>query len=135
MSTLSEAVRETRPTNIAPALRSSTSGPTSGPTLHLTGSLSSYIGAHIAESGYVGNRDLEFTESRKPPKSEVLQKFDPTIAMVIATIEKQAEPDWTAPFSGDAVFKNRLNAFLRLAGHLYQHTGQIIYLSRELQKS
>jgi len=58
--------------------------------------------------------DLEFTESRKPPKSEALQKFDQTIAMVIATIEKQSESEWTAPFSGDAIFKNRPNAFLRL---------------------
>jgi hypothetical protein len=56
--------------------------------LHLTGSISYFIGSHIAESGYVRNRDLEFTESRKAPKSEVLQKFDQTIAMVIATTRK-----------------------------------------------
>ena len=103
--------------------------------LHLTGSLSYYIGSNIAESGYVRNRDLEFTDSGKPPKSEVLEKFDQTIAMVIATIEKQSASDWAAPFSGDAFFKNRLNAFVRLASHLYHHIGQIIYLSRELQKS
>ena len=31
--------------------------------LHLTGSLSYYIGSNNAESGYVRNRDLEFTDS------------------------------------------------------------------------
>jgi hypothetical protein len=105
--------------------------------LHLTGNLSYYIGAQIAGTGYVRNRDLEFTESRKPAKNEVLQKFDQTMGMVIATIEKQSESDWLASFSGerDAVSKNRLTAFVRLASHLYHHIGQLIYLHRELRKS
>jgi uncharacterized damage-inducible protein DinB len=104
--------------------------------LHLTGNLSYYIGARIAGTGYVRERDLEFSEPRKLPKAEVLQKFDETIAMVIGTIEKQSESGWTAPFSGerDTVSKNRLTAFVRLASHLYHHIGQIIYLSRELRK-
>src|SRR4249919_3120191 len=49
--------------------------------LHLTGNLSYYIGAQVAGTGYVRNRDLEFTEMRKPSKAEVLQNFDETIAM------------------------------------------------------
>ena len=36
--------------------------------LHLTGNLNYYIGARIAETGYVRNRDLEFTESGGLPK-------------------------------------------------------------------
>jgi hypothetical protein len=40
--------------------------------LHLTGNLSYYIGARIAETGYVRNRDREFTETERPPKEEVL---------------------------------------------------------------
>ena len=105
--------------------------------LHLTGNLSYYIGARIADSGYIRNRDLEFTESRKPPKAEALRKFDETIALVIATIEKQSESDWTASYTAerDTTSKNRLDIFLRCASHLYHHIGQIIYLSRELQKS
>jgi hypothetical protein len=39
--------------------------------LHLTGNLSYYVGAQIAKTGYVRNRDLEFSEPRKPPKVEV----------------------------------------------------------------
>jgi uncharacterized damage-inducible protein DinB len=103
--------------------------------LHLTGNLSYYIGTRIAESGYIRNRDLEFTESRKPPKAEVLQRFDETVALVIATIENQSEPDWSAPYSAerDTTSKNRLDVFLRCASHLYHHLGQIIYLTRELQ--
>jgi len=105
--------------------------------LHLTGNLSYYVGARIAQTGYVRNRDLEFTESRKPSKAEVLDKFDETISVVIATIEKQSEADWTAPYSAEREpeSKDRLTLFLRCASHLYHHIGQIIYLSRELRKS
>jgi Protein of unknown function (DUF1572) len=67
--------------------------------LHLTGNLSYYVGAQIASTGYVRNRDLEFSEPRKLPKAEVLHKFDETIAMVLAAIEKQSEADWTAAYT------------------------------------
>jgi uncharacterized damage-inducible protein DinB len=105
--------------------------------LHLTGNLSYYIGAQIAGTGYVRNRDLEFSEPRKLPKAEVLRKFDETIAMAIATIEKQEEADWTAPYSAEREpdSKNRITLILRCASHLYHHVGQIIYLSRELRKA
>jgi uncharacterized damage-inducible protein DinB len=105
--------------------------------LHLTGNLSYYVGTQIAQTGYVRNRDQEFTESQKPSKAAVLQKFDETMAMVIATIEKQTESDWTAPYTAEREpsAKNRVTLFLRCATHLYHHIGQIIYLSTELQKS
>jgi len=105
--------------------------------LHLTGNLSYYVGAQIAKTGYVRNRDLEFSEPRKLPKAEVLRKFDETISMVIATIEKQAEADWTALYTAEREpdSKNRVTLILRCASHLYHHVGQIIYLSRELRRS
>ncbi len=104
--------------------------------LHLTGNLSYYVGAQIARTGYVRHRDLEFSEPQRPPKADVLRKFDETMAMVIATIEKQQEADWTAPYSAerDPHAKNRVTLLLRCASHLYHHVGQIIYLSRELRK-
>jgi hypothetical protein len=104
--------------------------------LHLTGNLSYYLGSRVAETGYVRNRDLEFTETRRPLKSEVLRKFDDTIAMVIATIEKQAEPDWILPYTAEREPEapNRFTIFLRCATHFYHHVGQINYLSRELTK-
>jgi len=105
--------------------------------LHLTGNLSYYVGARIAGTGYVRNRDLEFSEPRKLPKAGVLRKFDETIAMVIATIEKQTETDWTAPYTAEREpdSKNRITLIFRCASHLYHHVGQIIYLSTELQKT
>jgi uncharacterized damage-inducible protein DinB len=105
--------------------------------LHLTGNLSYYIGAQVAKTGYIRNRDLEFTESRRPSKSEVLRKFDETIAMVIATIKSQSEAGWTAAYTGerDPEAHDRFTIFLRCASHLYHHVGQINYLSRELTRT
>ncbi len=105
--------------------------------LHLTGNLSYYVGAQIAKTGYIRNRDLEFSEPQKLPKAEVLRKFDEAISMVIATVEKQTEADWTAPYSAEREpdSKNRITLILRCASHLYHHVGQIIYLSRELRKT
>jgi|SRR5271157_2784137 len=105
--------------------------------LHLTGNLSYYVGARIAENGYIRNRDLEFTESRRPSNVEVLRKFDDAIALVIATIERQSEADWTSPYSAEREpeAKNRFTLFLRCATHFYHHVGQINYLCRELAKA
>jgi uncharacterized damage-inducible protein DinB len=104
--------------------------------LHLTGNLSYYIGARVAETGYVRNRDLEFTEPKPRPKQEVLAAFDQAIAMVVHTIRKQKAEDWLKPYSAEREpeAKERFNIFLRSAGHAYHHVGQIIYLANELKK-
>jgi len=102
--------------------------------LHLTGNLSYYVGARIADSGYLRNRDLEFSETRRPAKSEVLGKFDEAIALVLETVRRQSESSWTLAYSAERQpdATNRLAAFLRCAVHLDHHVGQIIYLSRAL---
>ena len=104
--------------------------------LHLTGNLGYYIGAQVAKTGYTRNRDLEFTESRRPSKSEVLRKFDETVAMVITTINVQSDADWTAAYTAEREPEahDRFTIFLRCASHLYHHVGQINYLSRELTR-
>jgi uncharacterized damage-inducible protein DinB len=104
--------------------------------LHLTGNLSYYIGARIAATGYIRNRDLEFTDATRPAKAGVLRRFDDTIAMVVATAEKQSESDWALPYTAEREPEaaTRYVAFLRCAVHFYHHLGQIIYLCRELAK-
>ncbi len=62
--------------------------------LHVTGNLNYYIGARVAETGYVRDRDREFTDKQPPPKEEALRAFDRTIAMVVATIRKHKAEDW-----------------------------------------
>ena len=104
--------------------------------LHMTGNLNYYIGARVAENGYVRDRDREFTESDHKAKAEVLAAFDRAIAMVIATIEEQSADDWQKPYTAvrEPEAAERFAIFLRCAGHAYHHVGQLIYLSRELRK-
>ena len=104
--------------------------------LHMTGNLSYYIGARVAENGYVRDRDREFNETELKAKADVLAAFDRAIAMVIETIEEQSAEDWQQPYSAvrEPEAAERFAIFLRCAGHAYHHVGQLIYLSRELGK-
>ena len=105
--------------------------------LHLTGNLSYYIGRRVAETGYVRDRDREFSDPHPPKKEEALEAFDKAIAMVVETIEKQSEGDWSKGYTAELEpeAKNRFQIFVRCAGHAYHHVGQIIYLSRELARA
>jgi uncharacterized damage-inducible protein DinB len=102
--------------------------------LHLTGNLSYYIGTQIAETGYVRERDREFTDTNPPAKAEALRKLDEAVAMVVSTIRAQTDEDWAQPYSaiGDTGVGNRFNMILRCATHFYHHLGQMIYLHHEL---
>jgi uncharacterized damage-inducible protein DinB len=103
--------------------------------LHLTGNLSYYVGAQIAGSGYVRNRDREFAETSRPSKEEVLRAFDTAIQLVVATIRKQSADDWSAEYSAErSKEKNRFAILLSCAAHADHHLGQIIYLSKELTR-
>jgi hypothetical protein len=104
--------------------------------LHLTGNLNYYIGAQIAGTGYVRDRDREFTESKHPSKQEALKRFDDAVRMVVKTIHAQSEKDWSTPYTAlrEEDAGNRFNIFLRCASHLHLHIGHMIYLSYELSR-
>ena len=104
--------------------------------LHMTGNLNYYIGARVAETGYVRDRDREFTETAKPDKGKVLESFEQTIAMVVATVRKQKPQDWMTPYSAEREPEaaERFMIFLRCAAHAYHHVGQIIFLNKELTR-
>ena len=99
-------------------------------TLHVTGNLNYYIGAQIANTGYARDRPREFTETGRPAKEEVLQKFAAAVEMVGRTVRQQSESDWSKAYSamGEEDAKNRLNAVLRCLTHLDHHVGQMQYL-------
>jgi uncharacterized damage-inducible protein DinB len=105
--------------------------------LHMTGNLNYYIGASVAGTGYLRNRDREFTETEKSDKTKVMQAFDQAMAMVLATIKKQKPEDWMAAYSAEREpeAEERFMIFLRCAGHAYHHVGQLIFLSKELTRN
>jgi hypothetical protein len=103
--------------------------------LHLTGNLNYYIGAQVGGTGYVRNRPLEFSDTTREAKEEVLKKFDLAIATVVATIESQSEAEWSTEYSGTgADARDRFDMVLQCATHLHLHIGQMMYLAAELKR-
>jgi uncharacterized damage-inducible protein DinB len=104
--------------------------------LHLTGNLSYYIGAEIARTGYVRDRPLEFSNPSCLAKELVLKNFDAAIAMVVSTLAKQSEADWATAYNGKGMEDagDRFTVFLRCAAHASHHTGQIMYLCKEIAR-
>lgn len=105
-------------------------------TLHLIGNLNYYIGTQIAKTGYVRDREREFTESNPRPKQEVLKQLDVTISMVVKTLEVQTAEMWSQEYQaiGAEYTKDRFGIFLRCATHFHHHLGQMIYLVKEHSK-
>jgi hypothetical protein len=103
--------------------------------LHLTGNLNYYIGAQIVNTGYVRQRDREFSDTAVS-KQVLLRNFDHALEMVVKTIERQSADDWTAPYSAEREpeSKDRFTVLFRCAAHAYHHVGQIIYLQKELTR-
>ena len=100
--------------------------------LHLTGNLNYYVGAQIANTGYVRDRPREFNEPAPPPKEEALKHFDNAVAMVKETIRSQSPEDWSKQYSSvGATAQNRLDMILQCAAHMQHHIGQMIYLGYE----
>src|ERR1700681_4414987 len=51
-------------------------------TLHLIGNLSYYIGTEIANTGYLRDREREFTEGSPPSKEQALRQLDETVDLL-----------------------------------------------------
>ncbi len=102
--------------------------------LHLTGNLSYYIGAQIAGTGYVRDRPREFADTSHHAKEHLLRELDKAVAMVTATLRAQSEADWSLPYEGVGKedVPDRFSMFLRCVAHADHHTGQIIYLCKQL---
>ena len=105
-------------------------------TLHLIGNLNYYIGAQIANTGYVREREREFTERNPPPKQDALRQLDEAVGLVVRTLEAQTAETWSQEYQavGADYSKNRFSIFLRCAAHFHHHLGQMIYLVKELSK-
>jgi len=103
--------------------------------LHLAGNLNYYIGARIADTGYVRNREREFSESNPPAKPEALKQLDLAVAMVVETIRGQSPADWGRAYSAVGTHcGNRLDITVQCAAHMQHHVGQMIYLVYELER-
>lgn len=103
--------------------------------LHLVGNLNTYIGAVIGKTGYVRQRDLEFS-LKDIPRRELVQKIEDTIIMVdqvMANFEtKQFDDEYPLEVSGGSATTGYF--LVHLATHLSYHLGQVNYHRRLLDK-
>ena len=103
--------------------------------LHLTGNLNYYIGAQIANTGYLRDRPREFNDPDPPSKEEASKRLDGAVAMVLETIRKQSSDDWAKAYSAVGTHaSNRLDMVMQCAAHMQHHIGQMIYLGYEWQR-
>jgi uncharacterized damage-inducible protein DinB len=101
--------------------------------LHLIGNLNAFIGAELGKTGYVRNRELEFS-LKDVPQKELLEKIEATAEMVKQSLAKITEEQLQADYPL-MVLKEKLSTgmFLtHLATHLSYHLGQINYHRRLL---
>ncbi|MGC8639549.1 MAG: DinB family protein [Isosphaeraceae bacterium] len=100
--------------------------------LHLTGNLNHYIGATIAGSGYVREREKEFTDPAHPPVDELLGKFHEAVAMVVRTLQSLDDQGFAVGVEHNLPIHSRLGLFLVCAAHMNNHIGQMSYLVQAL---
>jgi len=97
--------------------------------LHLTGNLSYYIGAQIANTGYVRDRPREFADAAPPSKAEALSRLGEAVATAARAIRRQTPEDWSTPYAAVGTeASNRLAILLVCDSHMQHHIGQMIYL-------
>jgi|SRR6185437_2072874 len=101
---------------------------------HLIGGLNHFIGATLAHTGYVRNRDLEFSVKGTPRKELVTQ-----LELLIVTIKKALEsftPEMMEaefPLMFDGAKNSNTYVLTQLLVHTNYHLGQINYLRRILE--
>jgi uncharacterized damage-inducible protein DinB len=103
--------------------------------LHLTGNLNHYVGALIAETGYVRDRPREFVEPVHESPEIILKRFHDTIEMVTTTISGLDDDGWRAPVADQPPVETRFGLLLVCAAHLNNHIGQMSYLVQALGHS
>lgn len=99
--------------------------------LHIIGGTNYLIGTLLANTGYVRNRDQEFT-MRGVPRKDLVNKLAELIPMInetLATIDMGAQ--YPMMFDG----ANRTNGYvlIQLLAHLNYHLGQVNYIRRILE--
>ncbi|WP_115463149.1 DinB family protein [Winogradskyella aurantiaca] len=102
-------------------------------SLHLVGNLNHFIGASIGNSGYVRQRDLEFSQ-KNIPREEIIKSIEATKLMIAEVLTAVTEEELNQEFRRNP-FEDYMSTeffLLHLLTHLSYHLGQINYHRRLL---
>ena len=99
--------------------------------LHLIGNINTYIGAEIGKTGYIRNRELEFS-LKNIPRTELIEKIENTIVVVDNALDRLNESDLELIYPLEVFEKEMTTGFflVHLSVHLGYHLGQINYHRR-----
>ena len=101
--------------------------------LHLIGNLNHFIGAGLGDSGYVRQRELEFS-LKNVSRAELIQQVDDAKVMVSLILKKVTEADLQKQYTHQVFKAPMTTAFFlgHLSTHLAYHLGQLNYHRRLL---
>lgn len=99
--------------------------------LHIIGNLNTYIGLAIGNSGYVRNRELEFTDKNVSVQN-LLDQIEKTIIMVNKTFDNLTDTDLQLEYTMEVSVGKTTTAYYltHITAHLSYHLGQINYHRR-----
>ena len=102
--------------------------------LHLIGGLNYLIGTVLAKTGYVRDRDQEFTR-KGIPRKDLVAALQELIPMINTTLNALTPENMEAEYP---VFFDKPNTttsyvLVQLLAHLNYHLGQVNYLRRTLE--
>ncbi len=102
--------------------------------LHVLGNMNHFIGATLAGTGYVRNRDHEFIQTGVERK-DLIDQLEQASTLVKETIEsltpEQLEKEF--PYQINEVKTSTRNMLLHFLLHLNYHLGQVNYLRRFIE--
>jgi hypothetical protein len=91
------------------------------------------VGARLGNTGYVREREREFTETNRPPKAALLIGLDAAVA-TWRRVVSGLTADQLAATHPDAKFGLVLNTLTHLLTHFAMHRGQMSYIVRLVSK-
>ena len=103
--------------------------------LHLIGNLNHFIGAILGATGYVRNRDLEFSQ-KNIPRVDLILAIDKVAEIVNKTLEKMTNENLNDDYPEKKFDEKKSIEYLllHLQHHLNYHLGQINYHRRIFDK-
>jgi uncharacterized damage-inducible protein DinB len=100
--------------------------------LHLTGNLNFFVGAQLGHTGYVRDREREFTEAERPPKEVLIANLNAAVATFRRVVGGLTPEQLAAPHP-EARFGTVIKGLTHLLAHFALHRGQMSYIVRLLK--
>ena len=103
--------------------------------LHLIGNLNHFVDALLGETGFIRDRDAEFS-SKNVTRQDLIREIENTIEVVKSSLNKLSDEDFNKNFpveKGGKIVKMDF-MLLHLLTHFNYHLGQINYHRRLIQK-